>query len=82
MMRYKFTSDTVGDYKSRIGLILADDSMTDAQKKEAVNQIRLEAMQKYKFYSSSMKQIDEFTRAEQERLRWQKSRLQRQALKR
>ena len=81
MMKHRFCSESVGDYKWRCALILADDKLTPEQQKQQINEVRLECMGQNRYYSKQMKDLDSFIRTEQERLRWQKqrtARLQRQ----
>lgn len=47
-------------YEKSIGLILADDLLTEAEKKTAVNDCRRAVMLKYAFYSPQMRHIDNY----------------------
>lgn len=49
-------------YEKRIGLILADDLLTETEKKTAVNDCRRNVMLKYAFYSPQMEHVDNFIR--------------------
>lgn len=49
-------------YEKSIGLILADDLLTEAEKKTAVNDCRRAVMLKYAFYSPQMEHVDNFIR--------------------
>lgn len=81
MMRHKFCTESIGDYKWRCALILADDKLTPEQQKQQINEVRLECMGQHRYYSKQMKDLDSFILTEKERLRWEKqrtARLQRQ----
>lgn len=61
-MKHRFCTDTIGDFKARSALILDDDTLTDQQRKYQINELRRDAMLRYSFYSTEMRQLDNFIR--------------------
>lgn len=69
-MKMHFTelTQSIGDTKSQIVLILTDDTLTWHEKKIQINRIRMSVMSRFSYYSTEMKMIDDFIRQQVEKL--------------